>query len=317
MQGTQTTTAQLAHELRETVGRLVRRLRAEPGPPFAQLAVLGRLDREGPASISDLAAAERMRPQSMAQTVRDLEDAGLVSRRPDPRGRPALVRRAHRRRAADAARDPRAARGLADPDPGARARRRASASCCAGRWRCWTASPAPERVSPAGRPRALRPRRPGRPRSSRCPPRSARRLAALVRQVAKSALACWTAPSRRWRRSSSAPAVTASTVTAVLVTFDGAPGAPGALEALDDGLRRASPTRVRLAGQLDGQVAAPGPRPRPSRSTPADARASPRAPAYAARETSTLRGQATSCSARRFHSALSSRQPSSVRVRFQ
>jgi DNA-binding MarR family transcriptional regulator len=59
-------------------------LRAEPGPPVAQGVVLGRLDREGPASVSDLAAAERMRPQSMAQTVRDLETAGLVSRRPDP-----------------------------------------------------------------------------------------------------------------------------------------------------------------------------------------------------------------------------------------
>ena len=32
MQGTQATTAQLAHELRETLGRLIRRLRAEPGP---------------------------------------------------------------------------------------------------------------------------------------------------------------------------------------------------------------------------------------------------------------------------------------------
>ena len=84
MQGTQETTAQLAHDLRETVGRVLRRLRAEPGPPIGQLAVLSRLDREGPASISDLAAADRMRPQSMAQTVRDLEDAGLVSRRPDP-----------------------------------------------------------------------------------------------------------------------------------------------------------------------------------------------------------------------------------------
>ena len=84
MQGTQATTAQLAHELRETLGRLIRRLRVEPGPPIPQLAVLGRLDREGPASVSDLAAAERMRPQSMAQTVRDLEDARLVSRRPDP-----------------------------------------------------------------------------------------------------------------------------------------------------------------------------------------------------------------------------------------
>jgi len=92
MQGTQQTTAQLAHELRETMGRVVRRLRAEPGPPIPQLAVLGRLDREGPASISDLAAAERMRPQSMAQTVRDLEDAGHVSRRPDPEdGRRSIV----------------------------------------------------------------------------------------------------------------------------------------------------------------------------------------------------------------------------------
>jgi DNA-binding MarR family transcriptional regulator len=92
MQGTQPTTAQLAHELRETLGRVVRRLRAEPGPPLAQFAVLGRLDREGPASISDLAAADRMRPQSMAQTVRDLEDAGYVSRRPDPQdGRRSFV----------------------------------------------------------------------------------------------------------------------------------------------------------------------------------------------------------------------------------
>ena len=83
---------ELAHELRETLGRLVRRLRAEPGPPVAQLAVLGRLDREGPASVSDLAAAERMRPQSMAQTVGDLEEPGCVSRRPDPDdGRRALV----------------------------------------------------------------------------------------------------------------------------------------------------------------------------------------------------------------------------------
>jgi DNA-binding MarR family transcriptional regulator len=84
MMASQATTAELAHELRETVGRLVRRLRAEPGPPVGQMAVLGRLDREGPASISDLAAADRMRPQSMAQTVHELQSAGLVFRRPDP-----------------------------------------------------------------------------------------------------------------------------------------------------------------------------------------------------------------------------------------
>lgn len=80
-------TSVLAHELRETLGRVVRRLRAEPGPSVGRLAVLGRLDRDGPLSISDLAGLERMRPQSMAQIVHDLEAAGLVSRRPDPADR--------------------------------------------------------------------------------------------------------------------------------------------------------------------------------------------------------------------------------------
>jgi DNA-binding MarR family transcriptional regulator len=77
----------LANELREALGRLVRRLRAEPGPSVRHTTVLGRLDRRGPASISDLAAAERMRPQSMAATVQELEEDGLVARRPDPADR--------------------------------------------------------------------------------------------------------------------------------------------------------------------------------------------------------------------------------------
>jgi DNA-binding MarR family transcriptional regulator len=85
-------TSDLAHDLRVAVGRIIRRLRAEPGPAMPQLTVLGRLDRRGPASVSELAAAERMRPQSMAQTVRDLEGAGFVTRRADPDdGRRALV----------------------------------------------------------------------------------------------------------------------------------------------------------------------------------------------------------------------------------
>jgi DNA-binding MarR family transcriptional regulator len=53
--------------------------------------VLGRLSREGPASISELATADRVRPQSMAQTVRDLEDAGLLTRHPDPDDRRRVV----------------------------------------------------------------------------------------------------------------------------------------------------------------------------------------------------------------------------------
>ena len=64
--------------------QLIRRLRAENDSPPHQLAVLGRLDREGARTTSQLAAAERIRPQSMAQTVADLVAAGAVSRRPDP-----------------------------------------------------------------------------------------------------------------------------------------------------------------------------------------------------------------------------------------
>lgn len=81
-----------ASELRVVIGQLVRRLRAEHRFPLTHGSVLGRLDREGPQGVSDLAAKERVRPQSMAQTVADLEEDGYVGRRPDPRdGRRALV----------------------------------------------------------------------------------------------------------------------------------------------------------------------------------------------------------------------------------
>jgi DNA-binding MarR family transcriptional regulator len=76
--------AATAHELRIVLGRLVRRLRVEGELPMNQATVLGRLDREGPQTTSALAAAERVRPQSMAQTVADLERARLVTRRADP-----------------------------------------------------------------------------------------------------------------------------------------------------------------------------------------------------------------------------------------
>src|SRR4051794_39165658 len=89
---TRTDPALVASELRLVLGQLIRRLRAERRFPLSHAAVLGRLDREGPQSVSDLAAAERVRPQSMAQTVHDMEADGLVERRPDPAdGRRALV----------------------------------------------------------------------------------------------------------------------------------------------------------------------------------------------------------------------------------
>ena len=84
---TSTDSALVAAELRVVIGQLIRRLRAHHSFSMSQGAVLGRLDREGAQSVSDLAQSERVRPQSMAQTVGDLESDGLVARRPDPADR--------------------------------------------------------------------------------------------------------------------------------------------------------------------------------------------------------------------------------------
>ena len=81
---TDTDIAELAADLRGVMGQLIRRLRKENLFPLHQASVLGRLDRCGSQSVSDLAAAERVRPQSMAQTVGDLEGEGLIERKPDP-----------------------------------------------------------------------------------------------------------------------------------------------------------------------------------------------------------------------------------------
>jgi DNA-binding MarR family transcriptional regulator len=88
---TTTDAALLASELRLILGRLVRRMRAEGRLPLAQMAVLGRLERCGAATVSALATAERVRPQSMSQTVAELEGDGLVTRHPDPDDRRQLL----------------------------------------------------------------------------------------------------------------------------------------------------------------------------------------------------------------------------------
>ncbi len=78
---------QAASEVRVVIGRLRRRLRelAETeGLTPSQQSVVSRLDKQGAASASDLAAAERVRPQSMAATVAVLMELGFVERSPDP-----------------------------------------------------------------------------------------------------------------------------------------------------------------------------------------------------------------------------------------
>jgi DNA-binding MarR family transcriptional regulator len=74
-------------ELLLSVGLLARRARAASSShelSWTQRAVMGRLAKEGPATISDLARAESMKPQSMGATVTALEELGLVERRPHP-----------------------------------------------------------------------------------------------------------------------------------------------------------------------------------------------------------------------------------------
>jgi DNA-binding MarR family transcriptional regulator len=64
--------------------QLLRRQRAASMFPAHQLMALARLSREGASTTSQLAVAERVRPQSMAQTVADMAANRLVRRRPDP-----------------------------------------------------------------------------------------------------------------------------------------------------------------------------------------------------------------------------------------
>jgi DNA-binding MarR family transcriptional regulator len=46
--------------------------------------MLSRLERDGPSTVTALAKAEGMRPQSMGATIRDFEAAGHVTGTPDP-----------------------------------------------------------------------------------------------------------------------------------------------------------------------------------------------------------------------------------------
>jgi DNA-binding MarR family transcriptional regulator len=76
-----------ATELSLAIGQLARRLRTEVNPgelSWSQNAVLARLERAGAMTTADLARSELVKPQSMGTTLADLEQAGLVQRRPHP-----------------------------------------------------------------------------------------------------------------------------------------------------------------------------------------------------------------------------------------
>lgn len=82
----------VARRLPHAMVRLRARLRTESAPrdteltwTWPQMAVLSRLAQDGPATISELAVAEHVRPQSMAETVSALLAQGWVVRGSDPK----------------------------------------------------------------------------------------------------------------------------------------------------------------------------------------------------------------------------------------
>jgi DNA-binding MarR family transcriptional regulator len=87
--------SKLAAELRTTLGHLKRKLRQHGGRhdlTSSQIAVILRLEEDGPATVSGLARAEGMRPQSMSAVIAPLEEMGFVAGAADPNdGRKTLI----------------------------------------------------------------------------------------------------------------------------------------------------------------------------------------------------------------------------------
>jgi DNA-binding MarR family transcriptional regulator len=79
-------TSGLGSELLTVVARLNRLAtqRIRLPLPWAQARLLGTIDDQGEARISDLAELDHCSQPTMTTQVRRLEDAGLVARTPDP-----------------------------------------------------------------------------------------------------------------------------------------------------------------------------------------------------------------------------------------
>jgi DNA-binding MarR family transcriptional regulator len=75
----------LPARLRLVVTRLARRLRqqGETAASPTQLAALATIERDGPLTLGELAAVERVQPPTITAAVGRLEERGLVDRRTD------------------------------------------------------------------------------------------------------------------------------------------------------------------------------------------------------------------------------------------
>lgn len=84
------TNSAMAAELRISVMRLARRLRAQRSDSsltLTQLAALSTLELHGPLTLGELAAHEKVQPPSMTRVVSRLEELSLLSRSPHPTDR--------------------------------------------------------------------------------------------------------------------------------------------------------------------------------------------------------------------------------------
>src|ERR1700730_1700843 len=100
-------TLRIARTIRRSVHRIARRRRVERSThdlSMSKRSVLGRLFRDGSLTATDLAAQERIQPQSLTRLVAGLEERGFIVRRLDesdrrqlqieitPEGRDLLIR---------------------------------------------------------------------------------------------------------------------------------------------------------------------------------------------------------------------------------
>ena len=81
-----TSDAELASHLRLALARTARRLRQEAGTGLSPslTAALATVERCGPLTPSELAGLERVARPTVTRVLARLEEAGLISRTPDP-----------------------------------------------------------------------------------------------------------------------------------------------------------------------------------------------------------------------------------------
>jgi DNA-binding MarR family transcriptional regulator len=75
------------NDLKLSLGLLVRRLRAtttaeQQDLSWTQKSVILRLEEDGPMTAADLARAESVKPQSMGTAIAQLEEKGLIEKKP-------------------------------------------------------------------------------------------------------------------------------------------------------------------------------------------------------------------------------------------